>query len=57
MTKMIQLVLETKDISSLPTFLKEMEDEFLKQRVVTVTSASIFNKTGKKMMTQEKDDE
>ena len=57
MTKMIQLVLETKDISSLPTFLKEMEDDFLKAKEITVTSASIFNKTGKKMMTQEKDDD
>jgi len=41
----------------LPTFLKEMEDDFLKAKEITVTSASIFNKTGKKMMTQEKDDD
>ena len=52
MTRMIQLVLETKEDFNLAKFLNKMDSEFLSKEGFTITSAGVFERKGKKMMNE-----
>ena len=53
MTRMIQLVMETNEPFSLEELLYRLKKDFLEDKGFVITSASVFDKKGKKLPNDE----